>query len=424
MFLMPDSSIQIFHPLNLRKYRILFSAFVLLILMSSTGLNAKTSPGITSVTHKMYENGDSFKITADGPFTKPSVVSGSSDIMFEFRGMNVKVESGKGHSYSEAFDGTLADGVDVGSSGNPPLATVKVKLAGDVDYSYHYVRHSSEDIEIFILKPSSVEPDHFRITSDVQREAEAPAAIKHIEKDIQVPSGFKQTTGMIAKVKYFPVDKNTDRIEFLSNGPLAAPDLKIRAFPLRLDVVFDGIPVKLPGNIGAAPFLTSVPGFNIDKLKAWNNNGDGAGAEFEIFMAAGSTPDWHISSPSPDRIWIDISKQGATPSASASASQAPKDSRNQPTVVAEPKLVGESPFTLESEPEGDQATSGIREYKVHKVNGMEFSLKWPDESDQLIEKLKQVTNGLGPGVMVEVPVMLRLYIGVNPYNSRYPLIER
>ena len=167
---------------------------------------------------------------------------------------------------------------------------------------------------------------------------------------------------------------------------------------------------------------------NIDRFKAWNIDSGGTGAAFELFIVDGALPEWNVSTPAADKVWVDISRK-PTPASSHSLFVKPKANRPDTSPGnAQPELVEEPVIELQGHPEGagesTQPGPDLREHKTLKIDPMEFSLQWPGDADKLLEELRRITSGIGPGVTVEIPIKLRLYTGTSPYGSAYPSRER
>lgn len=420
---------------------------MLLVFLAIPGHSAQAVPTITSLLHQRIVGGDSFRLIADGPIPKPFIESENKKLKIEFKGLDCMLPKGsKGH-FATPVNGKLADRLEVDVEGTPRQTRLALRLTDGADYSYYYIKHSAEDIELLVIEPDKEiqapppvevpEPQPPVEIPQPQPPVETPKPPQQPEiqpvpatppstppsapaPQIQQESGLSVQDGnqyRITKVEYFPLDEYGDRFVFSFESVTQQPDVEILNYPLRFEMTFPESEVRLPAKDKYAPFLTAVPGRGINQLKAWNRNSGQSGSVFELVFDQNAAPKWEIEQVPPNKIQVDISYEKPL---------------SPPEEVFTPPS---PPEAIEEKPLAETQANSVNGLKVGKqlqevlasqaviLSEMEFELNWPQDADKFVGQLRQIIAGFGPGVVVEMPLKLRLHIGEPDSTIPYTKME-
>lgn len=397
----------------------ILAVIILLTPISSHG--SQQMPTIISVDHHRLVGGDSLCLTANGPFPKPFINSSSENIELEYTGIDCTLTPGDGQPYSTDIQGNLTDHLDVSVDGKPPVTRVAVSIPTKSDYTYSYVKHSDREIELLITSyPAKVQPDASGTIKPASPEppTENLIAPKEAAPPKTQPSDIFRSPFpgpyVITTVEYFPIEGDGDRIEFTFKDYLTDPVITTKDYPPRIELIFKDAEVRFPAQNKYGPFLTPVPGLGMSTLKAWNRNSGSNGSVFELYLAEGVIPKWKVSRQNPKYLWVDVTYEEIAP-----VEESPTDGV-QPKLVEEPSIEIEAYFVG-----GTGGKPGpVEPSQIVKLQEMELEINWPDDAEKLMTYLMQITAGVGPGVVVEIPLKLKLHIHDEEYDTSDPKMER
>ena len=445
----PGASIQ-----YLSFWRQIILLIAVFVLMAAPGDSAQAVPMITSLQHQRIVGGDSFRLVADGPIPKPFIESENKKLKIDFKGLDCRLpKESKGH-FATAVNGKLADRLEVEVEGTPRQTHLALRLTNGADYSYYYLKHTPADIELLIIAPEEATVQPAEETAEPQPEEEAaspphpvetpePAPPVEVAEPVgppevpptppaappppapvapapkvepeEIPSVAAGNSYRIIKVEYFPLDEIGDRFMFTFDGATEEPEFELLSFPLRFEMTFASSEVKLPVKDKVGPFLTGVPGRGIDKLKAWNRSAGEFGSVFELNFVPDASPKWEITQVAANKVQVDITYDRLPAPTGNVITVPPEAPSEEPSAGVETNL-----------PNGIKVGKQLKEVlesQLVTLGETGYELDWPQDAGLLIEELKQLTAGLGPGVVVDIPLKLRLHLELTGEEAPYPKME-